>query len=103
MNYLEGAKYLRFNGQDEGIDAAGSSYVGVLQTFQAWLQSATAASIMASTLLPNPAFARLTYCLSSLLWRSSHDRRALTAQNADELQTLDVGFAAAAKGFARYA
>lgn len=103
MDYLEGAKYLRFNGQDQSMDADGSSYTGVLQTFEHWLQSTPATSIMSSTRLPNPAFARLTYCLSSLLWRSSHTGQSLTVQDADDLVGHDVGFAEAVRGFPRYA
>ncbi len=103
MDYLEGAKYLRLDGQDQGLAADGSSYTGVLQSFDSWLQGTSPADLMSSTLWPNPSFARLTYQLSSMLWRSSHDNRPMAVRHADDLLALDVGFAAAARQFSRYA
>ena len=58
---------------------------------------------MSSTCYPNLAFARLTYSLSSLLWRSCHDCAPVAVRNADDLLTFDAGFAAASATFPRYA
>ena len=103
MDYLEGAKRLTIDGLDQDVDPSGSSYEAVLQTFDRWLQATPASTLMSSTCYPNLAFARLTYGLSSLLWRSCHDCAPVAVRNADDLLTFDAGFAAAAATFPRYA
>lgn len=103
MDYLEGAKHLRIDGQDQDLDPLGSSYEAVLRTFDRWLQTTPAATLMSTTCYPNPAFTRLTYGLSSLLWRSCHDGAPVTVRDADDLLAFDAGFAAAAATFPRYA
>ncbi len=102
MDYLEGAKHLRIDGVEQDIDPEGSSYEGVLQTFDRWLAPGADNRLMSSTCYPNPAFARLTYQLSSLLWRSGHEATTLALQDADELLHFDAGFAAAVPAFGRY-
>jgi hypothetical protein len=41
---------------------------------------------------PNPAFARITYQLSSALWRASRDRSPLHLADLDDLLNFDAGF-----------
>ena len=102
VDYLEGAKSLRFDGRVQDVDPEGSSYTGVLTTFDRWLGSVAAPELMSSTRYPNPAFTRLTYQLSALLWRSCHDGTRLSAANAAALVDFDADFAAAVPGFPRY-
>jgi predicted dehydrogenase len=102
MDYLEGAKRLSIGGVDQDIDPAGSSYEGVIHTFDRWLTQQDATRLMSSTCYPNPTFARLTYQLSSLLWRSGFDGSPLTRASADDLLAFDAGFAAAVPSFGRY-
>ncbi len=102
MSYMEGAKHLRIDGQDQYINPQGSSYKGVLQTFGGWLRHTPPETLMSSSCYPNPKFARLTYALSSLLWRSCHDGAKLTIRDAKELVAFDAGFAEAASTFPRY-
>ena len=105
MDYLEGAKRLSIDGPnqtiDQDIDPNGSSYEAVLHTFDRWL-TRDAARLMSSTCYPNPAFARLTYQLSSLLWRSGHDGSPLTLANTEDLLGFDAGFSDAVPSFGRY-
>ena len=101
VDYLEGAKSLRIDGVDQHVDAAGSSYEGVLQTLEGWVAN-DRDQLMSSTRYPNAHFARLTYSLSGLLWRSCYEGRALSVASTTELLEYDAGFAAASEGFARY-
>ncbi|HJP32639.1 MAG: hypothetical protein QF689_17305 [Candidatus Latescibacteria bacterium] len=107
MDYLEGAKVLRLDGleagQDSDLDPLGSSYEGVLRTFDRWLQTVPPTTLMSSTCYPNPTFAHLTYGLSGLLWRSCHDDRPLSVSDADDLLAFDAGFAEAAASLPHYA
>jgi hypothetical protein len=41
---------------------------------------------------PNPAFARITYQLSSALWRASRDRSPVQFADLDELLEFDASF-----------
>jgi len=100
-DYLEGAKYLIIDGQDCGCDPAGSSYEAVLRTMDLWLGRAGPEQIR-SGLYPTPDFTRLTYQLSSLVWRSCYDGRELRVGSRNDLLDFKAGFATAAQGFARY-
>lgn len=102
MDYLEGAKYLQINGVAQDIDAKGSSYEAVLQTFDHWLQTVPEETLRSSSCFPNAAFAHLTYSLSSLLWRSSHDGTPISVGDAGALLAFDARFAAAVGGFPHY-
>lgn len=101
VDYLEGAKHLKLNGVDQQVDAAGSSYEGVLQTFGRWLAT-DRERLMVSTCYPNGDFAHLTYRLSSLLWRSCYEGRQLSLDSTAQLLEFDADFAGASRGFARY-
>ncbi|MFH1568184.1 MAG: hypothetical protein ABIL09_09320 [Gemmatimonadota bacterium] len=101
-DYLEGAKYLRLDGVDQGMDPDGSSYTGVLTTLDRWVSTAGRDGLVAG-LFPNPAFTRLTYQLSSLVWRSCFEGGArLQLGSASELVAFQAGFAEAASRFGRY-
>jgi predicted dehydrogenase len=101
VDYLEGAKRLSIDGIDQGVDARGSSYVGVLQTFVAWL-SAARGDLMTSTAYPNARFAELTYQMSSLLWRSCYENREFSLDSTQDLLAFDADFATAQRTFERY-
>ena len=100
-DYLEGAKYLRIDGRDQSMDPEGSSYTGVLETMGEWTAVQTAPELMTG-LYPHPAFTRLTYQLSSLLWRSCHDEAPARVADTAGLIGFEAGFAEAAEGFPRY-
>ena len=51
---------------------------------------------------PNPAFTRLTYQLSSLVWRSCYEGRRLSVGDTEELVRYRAGFAEASGDFPRY-
>lgn len=93
-DYLEGKKYLRINGVDQGCDATASSYEAILSTLEDWR-----ATVPATTLLrgvyPNPRLAWLAFQLSGVLWRSSHERRPIELSNLEALNGFDSGFRAA--------
>lgn len=99
--YLEGAKWLKFNGAPQDVDPAGSSYEAVLQTAARWHEKRTEGA--PRTRYPDAAFARHTYRLSSVLWRSSFDRRAIALPGAEALDRFDAGFAGQAPHLPRYA
>jgi predicted dehydrogenase len=100
--YLEGSKYLRINGVDQGWDANSSSYEAILSTLDHWR-----AEIPASTLLrgvyPNPRLARLAYQLSGALWKSSHEQRPIKLADLAALKEFDSGFRRARPTLPRYA
>ena len=100
-DYLEGAKYLRIDGRDQGMDPEGSSYRGVLTALDGWTATADRVDLMTG-LYPHPAFTRLTYQLSSLVWRSCYEGRRLNLGGTDELVRFQAGFAEAARQFPRY-
>ena len=100
-DYLEGAKYLIIDGVDQGVDPGASSYESIIATLGLWREGVGDGELRRG-LYPNPAFAQLTYQLSSALWKSSHERRAVALASAAELRAFDAGFAAAVDGLARY-
>jgi hypothetical protein len=101
VEYLEGAKRLVVDGVDRGVAAEASSYEAVLQTLGAW--RAEDPTLAGNDLRPTPAFTRLTYQLSSLLWRSAHDESALGVANTRGLLEFDAGYAEAVRDVPRYA
>lgn len=90
-DYLEGRKRLSINGLEQGMDPRASSYESVLQTFTRWRRQLSREELMEG-IYPNPAFARITYQLSSALWRASRDRAGLRFANLDALLGFDAGF-----------
>lgn len=101
VDYLEGGKYLRINGDDQTCDPAGSSYEAVLLGLQKWHEELTGNELMQG-IYPNPAFAYLTYQLSSLLWRASHDQAQIRIQDANALRAFEAGFEDAVPTFSTY-
>ena len=101
-DHLEGSKYLLINGQDQGFPPDASAYEHIIRTLGRWSGELTPDQLMRGV-YPNPRFARLTYQLSSVLWRSSFGSGTITLDSATELLGFEAGFAAAVGGFGRYA
>jgi predicted dehydrogenase len=91
LDYLEGHKRLCIDGIEQMIDRQGDSYAAVLRTFTRWRRENSRDELMQG-LYPNPAFARITYQLSSALWRASRNRTGLSFAHLDELLEFDAGF-----------
>ncbi len=89
--YLEGDKQLNINGADQRVDPRENSYESVLRTFTRWRRHVGRDELMQG-IYPNPAFARITYQLSSALWRASHDRSPVQFADLDELLEFDASF-----------
>ena len=100
-NHLEGHKYLRIDGADQGYAPDASSYQHVISTLGDWQRDLSRRQLMRG-LYPNPRFARLTYQLSSLLWKSCWSKETIHLSSFDDLVSFDAGFAAAAPDFPRY-
>jgi len=101
-DYLEGKKYLRINGVDQGCDPVASSYEALLSTLGHWRATVPAASLLRGV-YPNPRLAWLAFQLSGVLWRSSHERRRIELANLDALSSFDSGFRAARGSLPPYA
>ena len=99
-DYLEGAKYLRIDGIDQGFNPDASTYQQVLERLSAWQAAGNFSQRLETH--PDPAFATLTYQLSSLLWRASRDNTALHLPSLAALRNFDAGFAAAVASFPAY-
>jgi hypothetical protein len=54
-----------------------------------------------SGVYPNPRFARITYQLSSVLWRACYDRRPVRLGTLADLLEFDARFRQAVPNFAR--
>ena len=89
--YLEGHKRLNINGVEQTVDPRVNSYESVLQTFTRW-RSQLAREALMEGIYPNPAFARITYQLSSALWRASRSRSVIRFADLDQLLKFDAGF-----------
>jgi predicted dehydrogenase len=100
-DYLEGAKFLRIDGVDQGWDPRADSYTAILDTLGRWRSTVSRAALLAG-LYPNPRLAWHTYQLSGLLWRSSHEGRRIALAGRAALEAFDSGYAAAQAGFPRY-
>lgn len=100
-DYLEGQKRLVIDGQTHEDVVHANSYVEVLKRLSRWRQQYSRSELM-SGLYPNPAFARITYQLSSLLWRSSWEHAPLEIDSLPELLAFDARFAETKPRFARY-
>jgi len=89
--YLEGAKQLIVNGTDQGADPRANSYESVLRAFTRWHRHVGRDELMQG-IYPNPAFARITYQLSSALWRASLGRSPVHLAGLDDLLNFDASF-----------
>lgn len=101
VDYLEDEKRLVVDGEDQQCDPKASSYQQVITTVGRWHQEVPDASLMREV-YPNPSFARVTYQLSSALWRSCRDRRELRFASLNDLLAFDAGFASARASFPIY-
>ena len=90
-DYLEGRKRLCFDGVEQPVDPGASSYEAVLKTFVRWRRQRPRDELMAGV-YPHPAFARITYQLSSALWRASHARAGVSFAHLDDVLGFDAGF-----------
>ena len=91
VDFQEGGKRLLINGVDQTGDPAANSYDHVLRTFTRWRQEHGPDQLM-TAVYPNPAFARLTYQLSSVLWRACRDRQPIRLDSLDDLLRFDARF-----------
>ncbi len=85
-DYLEGAKWLRIDGVDQGCDPHGNSCENVLA--ELWrLVNAGEAKSLPSGIYPDAAFSRYIYILSSLLHQScaSHETVETAALSAHQI------------------
>jgi len=101
INFQEGRKQLLVNGMDQTVDPAANSYDNVLRTLTRWRRSVTREELMTGV-FPNPPFARVTYQLSSVLWRACREKKPIQLASLDELLAFDAGFREAVPGFERY-
>jgi predicted dehydrogenase len=66
-DYLEGAKYLRINGEDQGFAATLDSYATVIRQIASWRATLSNTTLM-SGMYPNAPLAGFAYFLSHFLW-----------------------------------
>jgi predicted dehydrogenase len=89
--YLEGHKRLVIDDVDQGIDPAADSYEQAILTAYGWQQRIDRKRLM-TAVYPNPPFARVTYQLSSVLWRSSYDGRPIDLRSMRQLLDFDARY-----------
>jgi predicted dehydrogenase len=100
-DYLEGKKWLRINGVDQGWDATASSYEAILSMWSSWRATIPPATLLRG-LYPNPRLAWLVFQLSGALWRASHEGRQIELADLPALHAFDSGYRAARPGLPRY-
>jgi hypothetical protein len=100
-DYLEGRKRLCINGIEQAVDPHANSYQSVLRTLTRWRREFRREDLMEG-IYPNPGFARITYQLSSTLWRASRDRIELRLADRDALLGFDAGFRESLEKARRY-
>ncbi|MBT4498919.1 MAG: hypothetical protein HOC74_14415 [Gemmatimonadetes bacterium] len=91
-NTQEGKKYLRIDGVDRGFPADDSSYCHAIANLGEWYRTVDHRELMRGV-YPNSHFARLTYQLSSVLWKSCDIGQTIALPSAAELIAFDAGFA----------
>jgi len=101
VDFLEGAKYLMIDGEDQRCEPWGSSYTAVLEGLQR-LHAGIPAGELMTGVYPNPAFAQYTYQLSSVLWRASRDGEEIVLPDADSLRSFNARFAEDVPRFPHY-
>jgi hypothetical protein len=101
-DYLEGSKYLRINGVDQGWEAASNSYEAILSTLNQWRTGVPPTTLLRGV-YPNPRLAWLAFQLSGVLWRSSHEQRQIDLADLAALKEFDSGFRTARPTLPRYA
>jgi len=101
-DYLEGSKYLRINGVDQGWEATSSSYEAILSTLNQWRTGVSPTTLLRGV-YPNPRLAWLAFQLSGVLWSSSHEQRQIDLPDLAALKEFDSGFRTARPTLPRYA
>lgn len=92
VDYLEGAKYLIIDGEDQAVPPWGSSYNAVLEGFREMAAAHPRETVMRGV-FPNPGFAHYTYQLSSVVWRACRDGGEIVLEDAESLLGFDANFA----------
>ena len=100
-DYLEGKKWLRINGADQGWDATACSYEAILSTWATWRAAVPPATLVRGV-YPNPRLAWLAFQLSGALWRASHEGQRIDLADLPALHAFDIGYRAAQPGLPRY-
>lgn len=90
VDYLEGRKRLWLDGVEQAVDPRADSYEAVLRTFVRWRRQPR--DELLAGIYPHPAFARITYQLSSALWRACRARSGVRLANLDDVLGFDAGF-----------
>ncbi len=101
-NYLEGAKYLRINSEDQGFAPDSNTYQAIIRQLWRWrnrLQWET----FTHGLYPNMAFARWTYLLSAALWDACHSHQTVLIPGKNALLSYAPSFPAAVRKLPAYA
>src|ERR1043166_3223375 len=94
VDYYEGSKYLKIDGQDQGCDPDGSSYEAILSTLEHWRRNVPVATLLRGV-YPNPRLAWLAFQLSGILWKSSQEGTPIELTSLDALHKFESGFRAA--------
>jgi predicted dehydrogenase len=89
-DYLEGRKWLRIDGVDQGWDPQANSYEAILSTLNQWRASVPAAALRVGP-YPNPRLAWRAFQLSGVLWASSQQRRPIALAGVEALEAFDPG------------
>jgi predicted dehydrogenase len=92
VEFLEGHKRLRINGISQAVDSKRDSYQDVVRTTGQWHERFSQ-QLLRDGVFPHARFARLTYQLSSLLWRCSQDCSPVQLRSIDDLLDFDARFA----------
>jgi predicted dehydrogenase len=90
-DFLEGHKFLRIDGADQGVPPGQSSYVNVLDALRLWHDEG-ALSDCRRLQLPGPRFARCSYLLSSALWEACSKGIPLRFVSPQDLDAYQPGF-----------
>jgi predicted dehydrogenase len=101
VDYLENAKYLVINAEDQRFPPWGNSYTAVLEGIERMRREVSPEDLMTGV-YPNAGFAQYTFQLSSALWRASRDGVELMFSDAGSLLAFDAGFADEMDQFERY-
>jgi hypothetical protein len=99
-DYLEGKKWLKIGGVDQGWDPQADPYDAILSTIALW-RATVPAQVLHTGPYPNARLAWRAFQLSGLLWASSHRRSTIDLGNLTALDTFDPGFRAGSPGTAR--
>ncbi len=100
-DFLEGKKRLLIDGKSQENVIHTNSYAEVIKALSHLRQQACSREIMEG-IYPHPTFARLTYQLSSVLWKSSWEKKPVVLASRQDLLDFDAGFAETRPQFGTY-